>query len=132
MTTRIKHREIQFEAIHADANQAQSAMLVLADLVGIEKLVAEAPCRILVSYDFTQITLNKILQELQNEGLHLYNSLLSKLKQALYSYTEETQRANLGISQTSSSTTRDIFMSQHKRRPHGCRDQRPHHWRNYL
>ena len=130
MNTRIKHREIQFDPMPPDTNQAQTAMLLLADLAGVDQSVVQSPCLLLVSYDITQITLEDILAELNNHGLHLYNSLLAKLKQALYCYTEQTQLANLGISQNTS--TRDLFMNQYKRRPHGCRDQRPHHWRHYL
>lgn len=130
MNNHIKHREIQFDAMHPDANQAQSVILLLADVTGIENTVAKTPLRLLVSYDVSQITLDEILTEIEHNGFHLYNSLLAKLKQALYSYTEQTQQANLGISQTSS--TRNMFMKQYQRRPHGCRDQRPHHWRNYL
>lgn len=130
MNNRIKHREIQFDAMPPDANQAQAAMLLLADLEGIENSIVQSPVQLVVSYDVAQITLDEILTELTNNGYHIYNSLLAKLKQALYSYTEQTQRANLDISQHSSS--RNMFMKQYQRRPHGCRDQRPHHWRSYL
>jgi len=129
MNTQIKHREIQFDAMHPDANQAQSAMLRLSDIAGIEKLLVTAPQLLLVSYDVSQITLDEILSELSDNGFHIYNSLLAKLKQALYSYTEQTERANLGISQDSS--TRKMYIRQYQRRVHGCRDQRPHHWRDY-
>lgn len=130
MNTRIKNREIQFDPMPPDTNPAQTALLLLAELAGIEKSLVQNRCLLLISYDVAQITLDDILTELNNHGLHLYNSLLVKLKQALFSYTEQTQRANLGISQKTSA--RDVFMNQYKRRPHGCRDQRPQHWRHYL
>ncbi len=130
MNTHIKYREIQFDAMHADAKQAQSAILLLADVIGISSSIIQTPCRLIVSYDITQITFDEILYELSDNGFHIYNSLLAKLKQALYSYTEQTERANLAISQNLS--TRNMFMKQYQRRPHGCRDQRPTHWRNYL
>ena len=130
MDTRIKHREIQFDAMHPDPNQVQSAMLLLADLDGVEASVVAAPQKLLVSYDVSIITLEDILAELVDNGFHIYNTLLFKLKQALYSYTEQTERANLTNNQQSSS--REMFVKQYQRRPHGCRDLRPHHWRNYL
>lgn len=130
MNTQIKLREIQFDAMPPDANPAQTAMLLLADLAGIEKSVVQNRCLLLVSYDVSLITFDDILAEISDHGLHIYNSLLAKLKQALYSYTEQTQRANLNINQKT--LTRNMFMKQYQRRPHGCRDQRPHHWRNYL
>lgn len=130
MNNQIKHREIQFDAMHPDPNQAQSAMLLLADLQGIESSSVQSPHQLLVSYDVSLITLDEILAELSDKGFHLYNSLLFKLKQALYSYTEQTERANLAMNQKTSS--RKMHIKQYQRRPHGCRDQRPHHWRNYL
>ncbi|MDH5444064.1 MAG: hypothetical protein OEY52_00820 [Gammaproteobacteria bacterium] len=130
MNNQIKHREIQFDAMHPDPNQAQSAMLLLADVTGIENSTVQTPTSLLVSYDVSLITLDDILTELTDEGLHIYNSLLFKLKQALYSYTEQTQRANIADNQKTSS--RKMHVKQYQRRPHGCRDQRPHHWRDYL
>lgn len=130
MNNHIKHREIQFDSMHPDPNQAQSAMLLLVDVRGIESSIVQTPQQLLVSYDVNLITLDDILTELDRHGLHIYNSLLLKLKQALYSYTEQTQRANLN--NTQQHQTRDMFIKQYQRRPHGCRDQRPHHWRNYL
>ena len=130
MSNRIKHREIQFDAMHPDPDQVQSAMLLLADLNGVESSVVQSSQQLLVSYDVSQITLDEILAELTDKGYHIYNSLLFKLKQALYSYTEQTERDNLTMNQSTSS--RQLHVKQYQRRPHGCRDQRPHHWRNYL
>lgn len=130
MNNLIKHREIQFDAMHPDPNQAQSAMLRLADVMGIVSASVQAPQQLLISYDVSKITLDEILAELSSNGFHIYNSLLFKLKQALYSYTEQTERANL--SNNPQTSTRHMFIKQYQRRPHGCRDQRPHHWRDYL
>lgn len=130
MNNLIKYREIQFDAMPPDANPAQAAMLLLADLDGIENSIVQSPVQLVVIYNVAQITLDEILTDLTDNGYHIYNSLLAKLKQALYSYTEQTQRANLHNNQYASS--RNMFMQQYQRRPHGCRDQRPHHWRNYL
>lgn len=130
MNNLIKYREIQFDSIDPAINPAQSAMLLLADLQGMEGSVIHSATHLVVSYDVTQITLDEILTELGNNGYHIYNSLMAKLKQALYNYTEQTQRANIQTSQYSSS--RKMFMQQYQCRPHGCRDQRPQHWRSYL
>ena len=129
MNNRIKHREIQFDDKHPDPNQAQRAVLLLSDIAGVESSLAQTPCQLVVSYDVSLITLDQIVQELIDNEFHIYNSLLFKLKQALYSYTEQTEQANLKSNQSSSS--REMFVKQYQRRPHGCRDQRPHHWRNY-
>lgn len=130
MNARIKQREIHFDALHPDPNQAQSAMLLLTGRKGMKASVVRSPCLLQVSYDVAHLTLDDILQELSDSGFHINNRLLCKLMQALYSYTEQTQQANLNRSYNAS--TRDMFISRYRRRPHGCRDQRPHHWRNYL
>ena len=130
MNNHIKKHEIQFDGLHPDPNQAQSAVLLLSDVIGIDDLIVQTPLRLLISYDISLITFDEISEELNQNGFHIYNSLLAKLKQALYRYTEQTQRDNLATNQYASA--RNMFMKQYQRRPHGCRDHRPQHWRNYL
>ncbi len=127
-----KQREILFEALHPDSDQAQSATLALSNLDGIEQVNAISPLRLLVLYRLSEITLADIEFLLRELGFHLDNSLLSKMKRALYAYTEETERANHGYSSSQGKTTRDVFIKQYQKRPHGCRDPRPTHWRDYL
>lgn len=126
----IKSREIQFATPHPDNNQAQSAMLLFADIRGIEKLHLLNPQCILVSYDVRELTLNMLETVLIELGFHLDNNLLVKIKRALYSYTEDTERANLGITKTSKDFS-SVFIEDYQRHPHGCRDERPKHWRQY-
>ena len=128
MQNLIKFREISFDPMHPDPCQAESAMFFLNNVPGVKHLSAPSPLQLVVHYDITHITLADILDALHDEGFHLYGSITCKLKQALFQYTEETQRANLGLS---GQATRDVFVTHHKRRPHGCRDQRPRHWRHY-
>lgn len=127
----IKQREIQFRCFNPEENQALSAMQMLADVEGIVHLdMLHAQC-LVVRYDLYQLTLAEIEQMLQGVGFHLDNNLLAKLKRALYGYTEETERANLGLDNSQLQTTRQVFIRHYQNRPHGCRDQRPHHWRHY-
>ena len=84
-----------------------------------------------VRYDITVVTLNILEEVLVELGFHLDNSLMYKLKRALYAYTEETQRANLGL-EGESCADRKVFIQNYLRRRHGCRDDRPEHWRGYL
>ena len=128
MQNLIKYREISFDPMHPDPCQAQSATFLFSNVPGIKHVAAPDPLQLIIQYDITHITLADILDALLDQGFHLDASITSKLKQALFQYTEETQRANMGIT---GHATRDIFMTQHKRRPHGCRDQRPSHWRHY-
>ena len=127
----IKHRQITFVALHPDPHQAQTALLLLSDLPGIIHHHLQSDTSLHVSYRIDQITLKAIEQLLSALGFHLDNSLLCKLKRALFYYTEDTQRANLGCPQPGDNTTRQVFIEHYHRRKHGCRDDRPHHWRIY-
>jgi hypothetical protein len=128
----IKQREIVFCPLHPDPNQAHSASLLLLGLDGIQHVEAINELRLLVRYDVRHLTLAVLEDALTEIGFHLDGSLFIKLLRALYHYTEETERANLGCAECREKTTRDVFIRQYKNREHGCRDQRPRHWRNYL
>ena len=126
-----KQREILFDSLHPDPNQAHSATLAISELTGIEQIDVHSPTRMVVRYHLNDITLADIEFVLRELGYHLDGSLMSKMKRALYAYTEETERANLGYT-SSQQSTRDVFIRQYQKRPHGCRDPRPDHWRDYL
>ena len=128
----IKHREIVFCSLHPDPAQAHNAMLLFSDLSGIVHQELLGAHRLRVSYDIRYITLQALEEALIEVGFHLDNSLMSKLKRALYYYTEEVHRENIGCLQGKSNCTRDIFVNRYGRLQHGCRDERPSHWRKYL
>jgi len=128
----VKHREILFDALHPEAHQAGVAAGLLQGVEGICYLQAVSPLRLLVAYDVRAISLETIDRRLSEAGLHLDNSLLSKLKRSLCYYTEETLRANLGCEDGPSNCTRQVFVQRYRRLRHGCRDPRPEHWRQYL
>ncbi|MCG6897697.1 MAG: hypothetical protein LJE61_06470 [Thiocapsa sp.] len=129
---RIKHREIAFQEIHPDANQAQTAARFLRDVDGILKTEAAAPTLLRVSYDVLGTTLQEIEEALTELGLHLDNRLMYRVRRALYYYTEETLRANCGCPHGDSNCTRKVFAKRYELIEHGCRDRRPEHWRRYL
>ena len=128
---RIKHREIRFNQLHPDPQQAHSACLMLSDVEGICVLRPLDPCLLHISYDITLLHLNLIEDVLIDLGYHLDTSLLTKLKRALYYYTEEVERANLGIEECGCAD-RQVFINRYLKLRHGCRDARPEHSRNYL
>lgn len=128
----VKHREISFNPLHPDPGQAQSAMLLLSDVAGVINLRLLDDTRLQVSYDIRQISLQIIEGALAEVGFHLDNSLLVKLKRALYHYTEEVQRENIGCPKGESNCTQKVFVNRYQQRPHGCRDERPEYWRKYL
>jgi len=127
----IKHRDIHFMSPQADRNPASAAMTLLGDVDGIIKLEESHQYCICVTYDLSKVTLNDIEDVLIEVGFHLDNSILSKLKRALFYYAEETQLANLGYEHANSKSTLEIFINRHNQRPHGCRDERPAHYRRY-
>jgi hypothetical protein len=126
----IKHRELAFCSLHIGPEQARSAMLFLSDVHGIIHLDMIDAHRLSVSYDIRHLTLKLIEDALIELGFHLDNSLLFKLKRALYYYTEEVQSENMGC--PGGPCTRNIFINRYSRLQHGCRDDRPDHWRKYL
>src|SRR5512143_1097038 len=128
----IKHREIRFCPLHHDRAQAHSASLLLADLDGVQRVVPLDPLVMQISYDVTRLTLRILDDVLDELGYHLDNSLMMKLKRALYYYTEETQRANLGLDGKTAPREVKVFVQRYAKLRHGCRDERPEHWRNYL
>lgn len=131
MNVLLKQREIRFCRLHPDTSQAHSACLILSDVEGIHRVQPLDPYVLHVSYDVSCFTLKIIEDVLVELGFHLDNSLMYKLKRALYDYAEETQRANLGLEE-SCCPDKQMFINRYLRRPHGCRDERPEHWRNYL
>ncbi len=127
----IKRREIRFCTLHPDPNQARSVLLLLSDAEGIHDITLVDELCLFITYDVRYITLHSIETVLTRLGYHLDNRLLHRMKRALYRYSEETQRDNLGVSDNTDTTTQ-VFVKRYSINHHGCRDKRPEHWRKYL
>lgn len=127
----IKRRELRFCHLHPDPNQARSALLLLSDAEGVLDITLANELCLYITYDVRYMTLDAIEKVLIRLGYHLDNRLLYRMKRALYSYSEETQRANLGVSESTDNTTQ-VFVKRYSSNYHGCRDKRPDHWRKYL
>lgn len=127
-----KHRLIYFSDMHADADQAAKAMLLLSDVDGVLHLNHISSLCLSIEYNIRSLNLRVIEEALCNVGFHLDNHLIHKLTRALYYYCEETQQANLGYTQNCKDFTKRIFMNEYSHHDHGCRDERPEHWREYL
>jgi hypothetical protein len=130
----IKHREIVFSKPHPDPRQAHSAMLLLGDVDGVVAVDLLDEDRIGIGYDLRSLCYEEIQQALTEVGFHLDQGLLQKLRHALWTYTEATQRANLGLDPKlcGGSCAEKVFVRHYRSRAHGCRDDRPQHWRRYL
>jgi len=127
----IKRRELRFCHLHPDPNQARSALLLLSDAEGVLEITLADELCLYITYDVRLMTLDAIEKVLIRLGYHLDSRLLYRMKRALYSYSEETQRANLGVSESTDNTTQ-VFVKRYSSNYHGCRDKRPDHWRKYL
>jgi hypothetical protein len=129
---RIKHRQIPFNELHPDSNQARSAALFLADVDGVLHVAPTSPLLLEVKYDLLKTTLEEIEDALRELGLHLDNALLFRLRRAMCYYIEDTQRANWGCRHGEHNCTKKVFAKRYEVLEHGCRDHRPEHWRRYL
>lgn len=129
---RVKRREIIFSGPHPDPQQAATAAALLQGMDGILLAEARTPLLLAVHYQIEYTCLAYLENLLQNHGLHIDNNLMAKLKRALAYYTEENQRDSLGCPHGDSNCTTKVFISHYRRREHGCRDDRPKHWRRYL
>jgi len=131
-TDTIRFRTIHFTPLHPEPAQAQNAMLLLSDVKGITHLELINAQKLSIGYDLKYISLRIIEQALVDVGFHLDNNLLLKIKRALHNYTEDVKRENMGYPAQDSNSTQQVFINRYQRLKHGCRDQRPDHWRRYL
>lgn len=127
----IKQREIRFRR-GIDGNMLADAAALLG---GADGVLAATPrtdsLTVELRYDLRRIGLELIEDALAELGYPLDASLGARMHRALVYYTEETQRANLGIDYDLPHATQEAFVEQWRQRPHGCRDHRPAHWRRY-
>ncbi len=133
----VKRREIRFAALHSDPDQAETARQLLADSRTVLSVERRGEGCLCISYDLRQVTLCDIEDALQELGFHLDNSLLCRLKRALYHFTEGNERAALGATSVRAqwaepNDPRDVFVRHYLQHRHGCRDERPKIWREYL
>jgi hypothetical protein len=130
----IKHREVAFRDTLPGQQQALDALLALSDIDGVLDVSLAGPTRnaIRVSYELCQIDLCTIETLLFELNFHLDNSILTRIKRALYYYTESIKLENISACRDQDQSTRDIFIRCYLNHRHGCRDARPEHWRRYL
>lgn len=129
---RFKHRQVFFDELHPDGNQADTAASFLAGVEGVLRAEPTAPLVLSVSYDVLQTTLQEIEEALRELGLHLDGAIKHRIRRALAYYTEDTFRANCGCTRGESNCTKKVFAKRYETLEHGCRDRRPEHWRRYL
>lgn len=127
-----KRREISFCHLHPDPDQAHTALLYLSGMDEIDSVRRIGKHRIEVSYDLRRIRLQIINELLTRAGFHLDNSLMPRMKRSLYHYTEQVEYENLQLPNHTFLDTTEVFINRYRHLRHGCRDDRPEHWRKYL
>jgi hypothetical protein len=129
---RIKQRLINFRDLHPDRNDARTAAEFLIGVDGVLGAEPLTPLILSVRYDILKTCLQEIDEALGELGLHLDNGILFRVRRALYYYTEDTFRENCGCKRGGVNCTKRVFAKRYEALEHGCRDQRPEHWRRYL
>ncbi len=127
----IKVRDLCF-CDHNPHQQAEDAMLLLQVADGVVNITKSASNKLRISYNIRYLSLEIIDSALFEIGFHLDNSIICKIKRALFYYVEEIQRENLGISRDENEPTRSVFVNRYQQLKHGCRDGKPSEWRKYL
>jgi len=123
-----KKREIQFDPM--PPGQTPEALDALETLKHVKADEGKRELTVAVSYNLLQHTFQELETRLQDQGFHLDNSLLSKLKRALIEYSEEVQLDNLQSTEQALKA-RQIFAKVYEQRPQGDHDSTPEEWRTY-
>lgn len=123
-----KNREIVFHPL--PPGQAERARVLLEGLDGLVVMSAPDGCRLLVRYHVCEYTLEGLETALAEQGFHLDNSLLTKLKRALAYFCEGVQRRNVAANEPDIKS-QQAFMKVYERHLHGDRDDTPEEWRFY-
>jgi hypothetical protein len=121
----IKNREIRFKL--SNASQAKKAEQLLVGVAGIEHVEAVASNSLQIRYSVEELTLNMIESALREVGFDLDDSLLIRLKRAVFSYCEDALRASIGVEEVSGETQPALSLPEPS-----LQDPRPHDWRKYV
>ena len=127
----IKQRDIHLQPDTDGADVAHNAVALLTGADSIIDVHAISNQCISVTYDLRRITRRIIEEALQEVGISLDNSLLHKMRRAIYDYTEDTQLENLDCIHDQSKSTLEVFINRYNQRTHGCRDERPKYYHHY-
>ena len=123
-----KDRQLSFAPL--PVGQAKDALLLLHDLPHLTVLNTVGETGLLIRYELPFYTLEKIEFALIDQGFHLDNSLLNKLRRALIHYFETMQCQNMTQPEQSARSKR-IFAQVYEHHAHGDHDDTPPEWREY-
>ncbi len=128
----IKQRTVCFCKYHPDPEQAANAKPLLEKLLGVLQVERIAPRCLRVQYRIEQTGLQQIEEALKAAAFNLDVSLTAQLRRSLVYYTEQNERDNLAHPLERDLELRQVFVNRYEHKPHGCRDPRRKHFRDYL
>jgi hypothetical protein len=123
-----KDREIVFHIL--PEGQVERALVLLDGMEGLTALAGGEATHLQVRYNVCEYTLEGLELALSNQGFHLDNSLLCKLKRALAYFCESVQRRNIAANEPDIKS-QQAFVKVYERHLHGDRDETPEEWRDY-
>jgi hypothetical protein len=123
-----KTREIAFHAL--PPGQAARARELLHGLDDIEANLGVDDKVLVVRYNVMHYTLDGLEAALVEQGFHLDNSLMQKLKRALARFCESVQRENVAINAPDVKSQK-VFARVYEQQVHGDKDETPEEWRAY-
>jgi len=121
-------RQLTFTSL--PPGQAKQAMELLHDLPHLEVLGTVGDTGLLIRYELPFYTLARIEIALIDQGFHLDNSLLQKLRRALTHYLENLCCQNL-TQPGQLERSRRIYARVYEHHPHGDHDDTPPELREY-
>jgi len=123
-----KSREIVFHVL--PLGQVERALILLEGMDGLTVAAGTGANYLLVRYNVCEYTLEGLETALSNQGFHLDNSLLCKLRRALAYFCESVQRRNVAANEPDIKS-QQAFMKVYERHLHGDSDETPEEWRGY-
>jgi len=121
-------RQLSFSRL--PPGQAKAALLLLHDLPHLTVLGTAGDTGLMIRYELPHYTLEKIELALIDQGFHLDNSLINKLRRALFYYAENIQCQNL-TQPAQRERAQRIFAQVYEHHAHGDHDDTPPEWREY-
>lgn len=124
-----KSRDIDFAPF--PPAQVPEATVCLQQVEAVDVAPKAEKQAVHVDYDLRQHTLQELEDKLCDEGFHLDNALLCKLKRALVHYAEETQLRNLDAPERLVKKPHEAYARVWDKHLHGDHDDTPAEWREY-